>query len=62
MEQLEQLEHFLTHAARTPGLRARQHDVDPYEVVEIGAAEGFQFGIFTLHRAVCTVLAMPMVH
>ena len=35
--------------------------VDPYEVVDIAAADGFQFGVFTLHRAVCTGYAMAKV-
>ena len=57
----QQLEQFLAHAARNPELQARLKGVDPYEVVEIAAAEGFQFGVFTLHRAVCTGYAMPKV-
>jgi hypothetical protein len=57
----EQLEEFLAHAARTPELRARLKGVDPYEVVEIAAAEGYHFGVFTLHRAVCTGYVMPKV-
>jgi hypothetical protein len=59
-EQL-QLEQFLAHAARTPELQARLKGVDPDEVVDIAAAEGFQFGVFTLHRAVCTGYAMAKV-
>jgi transposase len=57
----EQLERFLVHAARTPELRARLRSIDPYEAVEIAAAEGFHFGVFTLHRAVCTGYVMPRV-
>ncbi len=57
----EQLELFLAHAARTPELRLRLHRVDPYEVVDIAAAEGFQFGVFTLHRSICTGYVMPSV-
>lgn len=57
----QQLEQFLAHAARTPELQARLRGVDPYEVVDIAAAEGFQFGVFTLHRAVCTGYAMAKV-
>lgn len=57
----EQLEQSLAHAARTPDLQERLKGVDPYEVVEIAAAEGYQFGVFTLHRAVCTGYAMPKV-
>ena len=54
----QQLEQFLAHAARNPELQARLKGVDPYEVVDIAAVEGFQFGVFTLHRAVCTGYAM----
>lgn len=60
-EEQRQLEAFLAHAARTPALQAQLRGVDPYQVVEIGAAEGFHFGVFTLHRAVCTGYAMPKV-
>jgi hypothetical protein len=56
-----QLEAFLAHTARTPSLRARLQGVDPYEVVKIAATEGFDFGVFTLHRTVCTGYAMPRV-
>ena len=45
-----QLEQFLAHASGDPELQARLKGVDPYEVVDIAAAEGFQFGVFTLHR------------
>ncbi len=55
------LERFLAHAARHPELQARLKGVDPYEVVEIAAAEGYDFGVFTLHRAVCTGYAMGKV-
>jgi hypothetical protein len=57
--ELEQLEHFLAHAAGSPELRARLRGADPYEVVEIAAAEGFHFGVFTLHRSICTGYVMP---
>ncbi|MEB3352635.1 MAG: Nif11-like leader peptide family natural product precursor [Cyanobacteriota bacterium] len=57
----QQLEQFLALAARTPALQARLKGVDPYKVVEIAAAEGYHFGVFTLHRAVCTGYAMPKV-
>jgi hypothetical protein len=57
--ELEQLEGFLAHAARSPELRARLRGADPYEVVEIAEAEGFSFGVFTLHRSVCTGYVMP---
>jgi hypothetical protein len=57
--ELEQLERFLAHAAGSPDLRARLRGADPYEVVEIAAAEGFHFGVFTLHRSVCTGYVMP---
>ncbi|MFM7753713.1 MAG: Nif11-like leader peptide family natural product precursor [Cyanobium sp.] len=60
-QEQRQLEQFLAHAARSPELQARLKGVDPYEVVEIAAAEGFHFGVFTLHRAVCTGYAMPKV-
>jgi hypothetical protein len=60
-EQQEQLalERFVAHAARRPELQARLKGVDPYEVVDIAAAEGFHFGVFTLHRSVCTGYVMP---
>jgi hypothetical protein len=57
----QQLEQFLAHAARIPELQTRLRGVDPYEVVEIAAAKGYRFGVFTLHRAVCTGYAMPKV-
>jgi hypothetical protein len=57
----QQLEQFLAHAAGSPELQQRLRGVDPYEVVEIAAAEGYQFGVFTLHRAVCTGYAMQKV-
>ncbi|WP_048018007.1 Nif11-like leader peptide family natural product precursor [Synechococcus sp. GFB01] len=60
-QEQQQLEQFLAHAARSPELQARLKGVDPYEVVEIAAAEGYRFGVFTLHRAVCTGYAMPKV-
>jgi hypothetical protein len=60
-QEQRELERFLAHAARQPDLQARLKGVDPYEVVEIAAAEGFQFGVFTLHRAVCTGYAMAKV-
>jgi hypothetical protein len=46
----QQLEQFLAHAACNPELQARLKGVDPYEVVETAAVEGFQLGVFTLHR------------
>ena len=60
-QEQRELEQFLAHAARNPDLQVRLKGVDPYEVVEIAAAEGFQFGVFTLHRAVCTGYAMAKV-
>jgi hypothetical protein len=60
-QEQRELERFLAHAARTPDLQARLKGVDPYEVVVIAAAEGFQFGVFTLHRAVCTGYPMAKV-
>jgi len=54
----EQLERFLAHAARSQELRRQLRNVDPYQVVEIAAAEGFHFGVFTLHRNVCTGYVM----
>lgn len=57
----ELLERFLAHAGRTPALQARRKGVDPYTVAEIAAAEDDHFGVFTLHRAVCTGYAMPKV-
>jgi hypothetical protein len=55
----EQLEAFLAHAARSPELRVKLRRVDPYQAVDIAAAEGFHFGVFTLHRNVCTGFVMP---
>jgi hypothetical protein len=60
-QEQRELERFLAHAARQPDLQARLKGVDPYEVVEIAAVEGFQFGVFTLHREVCTGYAMAKV-
>ncbi len=60
-EEQRNLERFLAYAARHPELQARLRGVDPYEVVEIAAAEGYDFGVFTLHRAVCTGYAMGKV-
>jgi hypothetical protein len=57
--ELEQLERFLAHAAGSPDLRGRLKGADPYEVVDIAAAEGFHFGVFTLHRSICTGYVMP---
>jgi Nif11 domain len=57
----QQFEQFLSHAAGNPALQERLRGADPYEVVEIAAAEGFRFGVFTLHRAVCTGYVMPRV-
>jgi hypothetical protein len=57
--ELEQLERFLAHAAGSAAVRARLRGADPYEVVEIAAAEGFHFGVFTLHRSICTGYVMP---
>jgi hypothetical protein len=56
---LEQLKRFLAHAAGSPELRTRLRGVDPYEVMEITATEGFHFGLFTLHRSFCTGYVMP---
>lgn len=58
-QEQRKLERFLAHAARTPDLQARLKGLDPYEVVELAPADGFHFGVFTLHRAVCTGYAMP---
>ncbi|MEB3361769.1 MAG: hypothetical protein VKI42_06550 [Synechococcaceae cyanobacterium] len=52
---------FLVHAACTPELWSRLRGVDPDEVVDIPAAEGYKFGVFTLHRAVGTGCARPKV-
>jgi hypothetical protein len=60
-QEQRQLEEFLAHAARSPDLQARLKGVDPYEIVEIAAAQGYHFGVFTLHRAVCTGYAMRKV-
>ncbi len=57
--ELEQLERFLAHATGSPDLRGRLKGADPYEVVDIAAAEGFHFGVFTLHRSICTGYVMP---
>ncbi|MEB3353468.1 MAG: Nif11-like leader peptide family natural product precursor [Cyanobacteriota bacterium] len=56
-----QLERFLAHAAQSPELQERLKGMDPYEVVEIAAREGFRFGVFTLHRSICTGYVMPKV-
>lgn len=45
----------------TGRLQQRQSGPHPNPYVDIAAAEGFQFGVFTLHRAVCTGYAMPKV-
>ncbi len=60
-QEQRELELFLARAARTPGLQARLKRLDPYEVVELAAAEGFHFGVFTVHWAVCTGFVMPKV-
>ncbi len=60
-EEQRQLELFVAHAARHPDLQTRLKGVDPYEVVEIAASEGYHFGVFTLHRAVCTGYVMPKI-
>ncbi|MEA5392170.1 Nif11-like leader peptide family natural product precursor [Cyanobium gracile UHCC 0139] len=54
----EQLESFLAHAAASETLRVRLGGLDAYQVVAIAAEEGFQFGVTTLHRAVCTGYVM----
>lgn len=60
-EEQRQLELFIAHAARHPDLQTRLKGVDPYEVVEIAASEGYDFSVFTLYRAVCTGYVMPKV-
>ena len=58
-EEQPQLDAFLAHTLRTPALRARLRQVDPYEVVEIDAADGSEFEVFIHHRVVCPRFALP---
>ncbi|WP_216910809.1 Nif11-like leader peptide family natural product precursor [Synechococcus sp. CCY 0621] len=57
-EEQDQLERFLAHAAISERLRTRLSGLDAYQVVAIADAEGFRFGVTTLHRAVCTGYVM----
>jgi len=57
-EEQQQLERFLDHAAASAELQRRLKGLDPYQVVAIAAEEGFAFGVFTLHKAVCTGYVM----
>lgn len=57
----QQLAQFLDHAACTPELWSRLNGVDPDEVVDIAAADGYQFGAFNPQRAMGTGCARPKV-
>lgn len=57
-EEQDQLERFLAPAAISERLRTRLSGLDAYQVVAIADAEGFRFGVTTLHRAVCTGYVM----
>lgn len=57
-QEQEQLERFLAHAAVSERLRRRLGGLDAYQVVAIAAEEGFEFGVTTLHRAICTGYVM----